>query len=77
MSNTKTVTVYLFMRTEDGREFAPRHMWGTLEAIGTLPGCTPILESACEVAEDSLEQGFLFRRPDTVTIHIDEPPNEN
>jgi hypothetical protein len=77
MSNGATATVYLFVLKEGGREIAPRHMWGTLEAIGTLPGCAPIMESAREVATDSLEHGFLFRGPDTVSIHIDEMPRDH
>ena len=73
MTQSKMVTVYLFARKENGREIAPLHMWGTLEAIATLADCRPIMESAREVDEASLELGFLFRRPDTVSIHIDEP----
>jgi hypothetical protein len=74
MTQDKMVTVYLFSRIENGREIAPRHMWGTLEAIATLADCAPVMESARAVSEAALENGFLFRRPDTVSIHIDEPP---
>lgn len=58
----RTVTVYLFSRIENGREIAPKQMSGTLEAIARLPGPpTPIMESAREVSEDSLEYGgFAF-----------------
>jgi hypothetical protein len=73
MTQSKMVTVYLFARIENGRAIAPLHMWGTLEAISTLADCSPIMESAREVDEATLEHGFLFRRPDTVSIHIDEP----
>ena len=58
----RAVTVYLFSRIENGREIAPKQMSGTLEAIARLPGPpTPIMESAREVSEDSLEYGgFAF-----------------
>jgi hypothetical protein len=74
MTQGKMVTVYLFVRTENGREIAPLHMWGTLEAIATLTDCAPVMDSAREISEESLENGFLFRRTDTVSIHIDDPP---
>ena len=58
----RTVTVYLFSHIENGREIAPKQMSGTLEAIARLPGPpTPIMGSAREVSEDSLEYGgFAF-----------------
>jgi hypothetical protein len=74
MTQGKMVKVYLFARTENGRQIAPLNMWGTLEAIAMLADCAPVMESAREVAEESLEGGFLFRRTDTVSIHIDDPP---
>jgi hypothetical protein len=77
MTQDKKATVYLFVRMENGREIAPNQMWGTLEAIASLPNCRPLMESALEVSEAGLESGFLFGRADTVSIHIDEPPRNH
>jgi hypothetical protein len=75
MNEGKTVKVYLFARHDGVREIAPRHMWGTLEAIAGLHGCAPNLESAREVDASLLEHGFLFGDTHSVAIHIDEAPS--
>ncbi len=67
-----TVTVYRFFRNERGRRIEPQQMWGTLEAIKTLPDCEPIRESARAVPASSLANGFIFGETDSVSIRIDE-----
>lgn len=55
---------------------APQKMWGTLKAIAELPECVAVPESAREVSEQDLVEGFVFGRTDTVSIRIDEPGDE-
>jgi hypothetical protein len=72
MESRKTATVYRFRLVENGREFAPRHMWGTLEAIGTLTECAAIMESSRQVPEEALENGFVYRTPEAAEMRTDQ-----
>jgi hypothetical protein len=67
------VTVYRFCRIAEGREISPRHMMGTLEAIGMLDDCRPISASARIVDAKLLEGGFFFESTNSIFTHIDEP----
>jgi hypothetical protein len=47
-------------------------MWGTPEAIATLPGCELIAGSGRLVHRKLLEEGFYFEQVDSAYIEIDE-----
>ena len=69
MRPEQQVTVYRFQRP-DG--VAPRHMWGTLDAIAQLDRCAPLMSSARRVHRKLLEAGFLFEQVPSLFIHIDD-----
>jgi hypothetical protein len=73
MRAEQQVTVYRFQR-QDG--VAPRHMWGTLDAIAQLDGCAPLMESARAVHRKLLEAGFLFEQVPSLFIAIEETKGE-
>jgi hypothetical protein len=55
------VTVYNFTCEIPGHIVAPRYMAGTLEAIGSLANCTPIMASARIVDAKLLERSISSR----------------
>jgi hypothetical protein len=67
------VTVYCFRRVVQGRVISPRHMMGTLEAIGLLDSCKPILVSARIIDAKLLESGFYFEDAKSNFTRIDDP----
>lgn len=69
MRPEQQVIVYRFQRP-DG--VAPRHMWGTLEAIAQLDGCAPLMDSARHVHHKLIEAGFLFEQVHSLFISIEE-----
>ena len=66
------VTIYRFERHDGGRAISPQRMWGTLEAIATLQGCAPVMQSARTVHRKLLEDGFYFEQTPTAYRTIDE-----
>lgn len=67
------VTVFRFRRIESGREISPRHMWGTEEAIATLPGCEVLPETARRVHRKLLDpSGFYFEHAPSQFQKIDD-----
>ena len=67
------VTVYRFRRVDDGETRSPRHMWGTLQAIGRLHRCEPIADTARQVPADEVDaEGFFYDTPDTPGVKIDD-----
>jgi len=66
------VTVYRFRSRCGDQTVAPQRMWGTPEAIATLPQCEPILESGRLVHRKLLEEGFFFEQVNSSYIPIDE-----
>jgi len=67
------VTVYRLRRVESDREISPQHMWGTEEAIATLPGCEPLPETARRVHRKLLDPtGFYFEHAPSPYVNIDE-----
>lgn len=73
MRPEQQVVVYQFER-HDG--VAPRHMWGTLDAIAQLDGCAPVMASARRVHRKLLEAGFLFEQVPSLFIAIEETKGE-
>ena len=73
MKPEQQVIVYRFQRP-DG--VAPRHMWGTLDAIAQLDGCAPVMATARRVHRKLLEAGFLFEQVPSLFIHIEETKGE-
>jgi hypothetical protein len=65
------VTVYRF-RCRGPHEVSPQRMWGTPEAIATLPDCEPLPGTGRLVHRKLLEEGFFFEQVDTSYIPIDE-----
>src|SRR4051794_20821577 len=59
-SMSTLVTVYHFTCEIPGHIVAPKYMAGTLEAIGSLANCSPIMASARVVDSKLLEHGFYF-----------------
>jgi len=67
------VTVFRFRRIDSGREISPQHMWGTAEAIATLPGCELRPETARRVHRKLLDVGgFYFEHAPSRYVEIDE-----
>ena len=67
------MTVYRFRRVDGSDPLSPRHMWGTLQAIGRLHRCEPIPGSARQIpAEEVDAEGFFYDSPDTPNLRIDE-----
>ena len=56
------VYVYPFVCDAGGARMAPSYVQGTLEAIGRLEGCTPLLDMGRCCDASLLEDGFLFLR---------------
>jgi hypothetical protein len=71
VSEGKMVTVYRFARNEMGRSISPQRMWGTLEAIQSLEGCTALLDTARTIHPKLLEDGFYFEQVPTSYRNID------
>jgi hypothetical protein len=67
------VTVYNFTCEIPGHIVAPRYMAGTLEAIGGLANCTPIMASARIVDAKLLEHGFFFEHAPFNFQSIEDP----
>ena len=66
------VTVYRFRSTCGGQVVSPQRMWGTPDAIATLPQCEVIAETGRLVHRKLLEEGFFFEQVDSSYIAIDE-----
>ena len=66
------VPIYRFERIERGRAISPQRMWGTLQAIASLPECRPVMDSVRTVHPKLLEDGFYFEQVPTSFRHIDE-----
>ena len=66
------VTVYRFRSSCGEQVVSPQRMWGTPEAIATLPGCELIAGSGRLVHRKLLEEGFFFEQVDSAYIEIDE-----
>ena len=75
MTEEKKVAVYRFRKIDAGREIAPRHMWGTPDAIAALGG-EPLRETERLVHRKLLEAGFFFEQAPANYIDIEEdgPP---
>ena len=73
MSAQNMVLVYRFRQTTI-QTSSPRHMWGTLEAIASLGGCEPLMDTARRVHGKLLEDGFLYEHTATTYRSLDEPP---
>ena len=56
----KRIVVYRFRMVDAGREIAPQHMWGTVEA---MPPCTRRPIPRARAPDRSSEQGFSSSRP--------------
>ena len=67
------VTVYNFTCEIPGHIVAPKYMAGTLEAIATLPNCSPIMGSARIVDAKLLEHGFYFEHAPFNFQPIEDP----
>jgi len=77
MRPDQKVTVYRLKSVGPGREIRPRHMWGTREAIASLPDCVPDESSARVVHRKLLDpHGFLFEHTPSVFSEIDETPQD-
>ncbi len=73
MSDTsRKVTVYRFRCASAGPEVSPQRMWGTPEAIATLPGCELIPGTGRLVHRKLLEEGFFFEQVNSSYIAIEE-----
>ena len=70
--STATVTVYRFTNIESGG-VTPQHMWGTPDAIEAIR-CVLLPETAREVPEDEIEDGFYFEQAPSVYVRIEEFP---
>ena len=66
------VTVYRFRSTRGGPAVSPQRMWGTPEAIATLPDCELIPGTGRLVHRKLLEEGFFFEQVDSAYIAIEE-----
>ena len=66
------VTVYRFRSTGSGQSFSPQRMWGTPEAIATLPACELIPGTGRLVHRKLLEEGFFFEQVNSAYIPIEE-----
>ena len=66
------ITVYRFRSSASGHVVSPQRMWGTPEAIATLPGCELIEGTGRLVHRKLLEEGFFFEQVDSSYIPIDE-----
>ena len=66
------VTVYRFRAVCGEQVVSPQRMWGTPEAIATLPHCEMIAGSGRLVHRKLLEEGFFFEQVDSAYIEIDE-----
>ncbi len=66
------VTVYRFRSIGSGPVVSPQRMWGTPEAIATLPDCEPIPGTGRLVHRKLLEEGFFFEQVDSAYISIEE-----
>ena len=66
------ITVYRFRSTSGNQVVSPQRMWGTPEAIATLPQCEVIPESGRLVHRKLLEEGFFFEQVNSAYIAIDE-----
>ena len=54
-------TVYRFTYPAGLQPVSPERMWGTLEAIATLPGCEPLMDERRDVLTIKLDRhGFYF-----------------
>ena len=61
--------VYRFRYPSAWEPVSPERMWGTLEAIASLEGCEPMIETRREVLEIKLDRhGFFFDMADAVTL---------
>ncbi len=69
------VTVYRFRSVSGGRIVAPQRMWGTPEAIATLPDCELIAGTGRLVHRKLLEEGFFFEQVNSAYIPIEEAEN--
>ena len=67
------VTVYHFTCEIPGHIVAPKYMAGTLEGIGTLANCEPIMASARVVEAKLLEHGFYFEHAPYNFVSIEDP----
>ena len=67
------VTVYNFTCEVPGHIVAPKYMAGTLEAIASLAGCTPIMASARIIDAKLLEHGFFFEHVPYNFTPIEDP----
>jgi len=66
------VTVYRFRSVSGGQIVSPQRMWGTPEAIATLPDCELITGSGRLVHRKLLEEGFFFEQVNSAYISIEE-----
>jgi hypothetical protein len=73
MSAQNMVLVYRFRHTTV-QTASPQHMWGTVEAIASLRGCEPLVDTARRVHSKLLEDGFLYEHTATTYLSLDEPP---
>ena len=66
------ITVYRFRSKGAGTVVAPQRMWGTPEAIATLPDCELIPGTGRLVHRKLLEEGFFFEQVNSAYIPIEE-----
>jgi hypothetical protein len=66
------ITVFRFRSMSGGQVVAPQRMWGTPEAIATLPDCELIPGTGRLVHRKLLEEGFFFEQVNSAYIPIEE-----
>ena len=66
--------VFRFTYRTAGQDISPGHMWGTLEAIATLRGCSALEGTVRTVHRKLLDaSGFYYEETPTLFVAIEEP----
>ena len=72
--NDQEVSIYRLIYSTAGQEISPGHVWGTVEAISTLPCCVPLPATERKVPATMLDaNGFLFEHAYADLVEIQAP----
>lgn len=72
--NRQVRRVYRFVFEGAERAISPQFMWGTRDAIATLPACAILEQTERRVEAEELDPlGFYFEQPTGTPLNLEAP----